>query len=275
MTVAIQGYEGCFHQIAAENYFGKREVEIVPCDSFSKLVKLVAQKKVDAGVMAIENSLAGSILPNYTLLQKSNLNVIGEIYLTIRQHLMVMPGRALNDIKEVHSHPMALLQCSDYLEKRPEWRLVETEDTALSAKHVRQYKALHIAAIASRRAAELYNLEVIAPNIHTMKKNYTRFLVLNHQHNTIEEQQPNKSSLYFQAPHVHGSLAKVLCCIADGGVNLSKLQSFPIPGSEWHYYFHADMEYESLEQFYDVLDALKPLTESLKILGNYKKGITL
>ena len=174
-TVSIQGYEGSFHQEAARKYFGN-SVKVLPCATFRDVIKAAQNKKEsDAGVMAIENSIAGSILPNYTLLQKSNLIVTGEIYLQIKQNLMVNQGVALEDIREVHSHYMALQQCLVYLDKY-NWKLVETEDTALSAKHIHQHKSKHIAAIASKLAAELYGLNMIAPNIHTMKNNYTRFL---------------------------------------------------------------------------------------------------
>src|SRR6478609_772375 len=175
--VSIQGYEGSFHQVAAQQYFGK-DVEVIACATFREVVKIAASKKEsNGGVMAIENSIAGSILSNYNLLQKSNLVIVGEIYLQIRQNLLVNPGVKLEDIREVHSHTMALQQCYDFLDKY-KWKLVETDDTALSAKHIHQHKSKHIAAIASRLAAELFELNVIAPNIHTMRNNYTRFLIL-------------------------------------------------------------------------------------------------
>src|SRR5689334_20238610 len=173
--VSIQGYEGSFHQMAARQFFGK-DIEVIPCATFRDVVKIAANKKEsDGGVMAIENSIAGSILPNYNLLQKSNLRIIGEVYLHIRQNLMVNPGVTLEDIREVHSHYMALQQCLEYLDKY-NWKLVETEDTALSARNIHIHKSKHIAAIASKLAAELFGLHIIAPSIHTMKNNYTRFL---------------------------------------------------------------------------------------------------
>ena len=223
--------------------------------------------------MAIENSIAGSILPNYNLLQKSGLTIVGEVYLQIRQHLMVNRGVTLNDIREVHSHHMAIQQCLEYLDKHS-WKLVETEDTALSAKLVHQHKSKHIAAIASRLAAELFELEVIAPNIQTMKNNYTRFLILQPQkvHEAIED--ANKASVNFHTDHSKGSLARVLTRIAEMGINLSKLQSFPIPGSDWQYSFHADMEFDSVEQFEKVIDDIRPVTEDLKVYGVYRKGET-
>lgn len=269
--VSIQGYEGSFHQVAAQQFFGK-EVEVIPCDTFREVVKIASNKKEsEGGVMAIENSIAGSILPNYNLLQKSNLQVVGEVYLQIKQNLLVNPGVKLEDIREVHSHPMAILQCIDYLEKF-NWKLVETEDTALSAKHIHQKHNKHAAAIASKLAADLFDLEVLAPNIHTMKNNYTRFLILQRRDMVQEIPDANKASVNFHTDHSRGSLAKVLTRIAEGGINLSKLQSFPIPGSDWQYSFHADMEFDSLEQFQGVLKEIEPLTVSLQVYGIYKNG---
>ena len=273
--VSIQGYEGSFHQMAARQFFGK-DVGVITCATFREVVRVASSRKEsDGGVMAIENSIAGSILPNYNLLQKSNLRVVGEIYLQINQHLLVNPGVKLEDIREVHSHHMALLQCIDYLEKHPSWKLVETEDTALSAKHLQQHHSRHHAAIASHLAAELFGLEILAPDIHTMKNNYTRFLILQREEDAVAVGAPDKASVNFHTDHSRGSLARVLTKIADGGINLSKLQSFPIPGTEWEYSFHADMEFEDLGQFERVIEAIEPLTAALKIYGVYKKGITV
>jgi prephenate dehydratase len=272
--VSIQGYEGSFHQEAARQFFGK-EVAVVPCATFREVVKIASNRKEsDGGVMAIENSIAGSILPNYNLLQKSNLRVAGEIYLHIKQNLMVNPGVKLDDIREVHSHPMALQQCLAFLDKY-DWKLVETEDTALSAKHIHQHRSKHIAAIASKLASELFDLHMIAPNIHTMKNNYTRFLIIQHEDLVITRQDADKASVNFHTDHSRGSLARVLTAIADGGINLSKLQSFPIPGSEWQYSFHADMEFDTLDQFTKVIKTIVPITQALKVYGIYKKGRTV
>jgi prephenate dehydratase len=270
--IAIQGYEGCFHQVAAQLYFGKN-VEVLPCATFRDVVKLALNKKEsDGGIMAIENSIAGSILANYNLLQKNNLKISGEIYLQIKQNLLVNPGVKLEDIREVHSHTMALQQCYDFLDKY-KWKLVETDDTALSAKHVHQHKSKHIAAIASKLSAELFDLDVIAPNIHTLKNNYTRFLILQRDDVAKIDAAADKASVSFHTDHSRGSLAKVLTKIAEGGINLSKLQSFPIPGSDFKYNFHADMEFDSLDQFNEVINQAKELTEDLKVFGVYKKGL--
>ncbi|MEO5890454.1 MAG: prephenate dehydratase [Ferruginibacter sp.] len=269
--VSIQGFQGCFHQEAARLFFGQ-DVEVVCCSTFKEVVKIAENKKEsDGGVMAIENSIAGSILPNYNLLQSSNLTITGEVYLQIKQNLMVNPGVRLEDIREVHSHPMAIQQCFGFLDKY-NWKLVETEDTALSAKHVHQHRSKHIAAIASKLAAEIYKLDMIAPNIHTLKNNYTRFLILQREENPAEIPGADKASINFYTDHSKGSLAKVLTKIAEAGINLSKLQSFPIPGSDWRYSFHADVEFDSQEQFYNMIGGIKKITEELKIYGIYKKG---
>jgi len=274
LRISIQGYEGSFHQVAAQQFFGK-DVNVIPCNNFRDVVKYALNKKeAEGGVMAIENSIAGSILPNYSLLQKSNLRVVGEIYLQIRQNLLVNPDVQLEDIREVHSHPMAIQQCLEYLDKY-DWKLVETEDTALSAKHIHQHHSKHIAAIASKLASDLFSLKVISPNIHTMKNNYTRFLVVRREEFAHHIEDANKASVNFHTDHSRGSLAKVLTVIAQGGINLSKLQSFPIPGSDWQYSFHADMEFDGVDQFNQVIKDMEKLTEGLKVYGVYKKGITV
>jgi prephenate dehydratase len=255
--------------VAARSFYGKH-VEILPCATFTEVIKNASNKKTTmGGIMAIENSIAGSILPNYNLLQKSNLYVAGEVYLQIDQHLMVNPGVKLKDIKEVHSHPMALLQCTGYLNQQG-WRLVETEDTALSAKHVNQRKSKYVAAIAGSLAAELFGLKIIKPNIHDVKNNYTRFLVLQQKETMVEG--ANKASINFHTDHAKGRLAEVLSTIASAGINLSKLQSFPLAGSQFKYGFHADLEFDQLDQYIKVMEELKKRTQSLRILGVYKKG---
>jgi prephenate dehydratase len=271
IKVSIQGYEGSFHQMAAIKFFGKH-TQVIPCATFNEVIKIAsAANESNGGVMAIENSIAGSILPNYNLLQKSNLTIVGEVYLQIDQNLLVNKGVSLEDIREVHSHPMALQQCFGYLEKH-NWKLIETEDTALSAKHIHQHKSKHIAAIASKLAAELFGLQIIAPNIHTMKNNYTRFLVLQNHQTAQPVLNANKASVNFHTDHSKGSLAKVLTGIAEADINLSKLQSFPIPGSDFKYSFHADLEFETIQQFETVMEHLKSITKYLKIYGVYKNG---
>jgi len=271
VKVSIQGFEGSFHQEAARQFYGKT-VEVICCATFREVVKIAGNKKEsDGGLMAIENSIAGSILPNYNLLQKSNLKIIGEVYLQIKQNLLVNPGVKLEDIKEVHSHPMAIQQCFGFLDKY-NWKLVETEDTALSAKHIHKHHSKHIAAIASKLAAEIYELDMIAPNIHTLKNNYTRFLVLQRAEAAQEVEGANKASINFHTDHSKGSLARVLTNIAEAGINLSKLQSMPIPGSDFKYSFHADLEFNSKDQLNGALKDVEKLTEELQVLGVYKSG---
>ncbi len=269
--ISIQGFEGCFHQLAARQFFGNN-VQVVCCASFKELIKTAADKKnADGAVMAIENSIAGSILPNYNLLLKSNLKITGEIYLQINQHLLVNPGVQLSDIREVHSHPMAIQQCFGFLDKY-NWKLIETEDTALSAKHIHQHKHKHAAAIAGKLAAELFSLEILAPNIHTLKNNYTRFLVLTPEKEITEITGANKASINFITDHSKGSLARVLSTIAAAGINLSKLQSMPIPGTDFMYSFHADLEFDSVSQFNKIIASIRKSTEGLTVLGVYKNG---
>ncbi|MEO7923934.1 MAG: prephenate dehydratase [Chitinophagaceae bacterium] len=269
--IAIQGYEGSFHHAAARLYFG-RHIKVIPCNTFKEVIGLAASaKKCDGAIMAIENSIAGSILPNYNLLRKTELMISGEIYLQVKQNLLANPGVKLKDIKEVHSHTMALQQCEDFLDQY-KWKLVETDDTALSAKHIHRHKSKHIAAIAGSLAAEMYELSILVPDIHTLKQNYTRFLILQPKETAEPVNGADKASVNFHTDHSRGSLAKVLTKIAEGGINLSKLQSFPIPGSDFKYSFHADMEFISTDQFYEVIGQLKRLTKTLKIYGVYKKG---
>ena len=275
LQIAVQGYEGSYHQIAAMGYYGK-PIEIVPCKSFRKLVKkLEKDETIDEGIMAIENSIAGSLVPNYHLLQKSHLSVTGEIYLHINHHLMTLPGQDIYSLKEVHSHPMAILQCEKFFRKYPHIKLIETEDTALSAKNIRDNNLKNVGAIASKMAAELFGLEVIREHIETVKNNYTRFLILSRTKNTVPEELCNKVSLHFRVSHDPGALVKALQVIADGGGNMSKVQSFPTIEYEWRYYFHIDIEFENMSKYREIIDSLAGVTEELKILGVYKKGKTV
>ncbi|MGL6022319.1 MAG: prephenate dehydratase [Chitinophagaceae bacterium] len=270
--IAIQGYQGSFHHKAAQEWYGQ-DIDFIPCDTFYQLIQTTENKDIcDGALMAIENSLAGSILPNYFLLQNTHhLSIQGEIYLQINQHLLVNPGVHLTDIQEVHSHHMAIQQCLQYLHQYPHWKLVETADTALSAKYIAQSKTHHIAAIASDLAAKLLHLNIISPNIHSKKDNYTRFLVLQ-QKNILHTPYANKASIYFHTDHSQGSLSKVLNIMTQYGINMSKLQSIPIPGTQFKYAFHADIEFDHLDIFFKVIEKLRPKTESILIFGIYKKG---
>ncbi|MEO9211108.1 MAG: prephenate dehydratase domain-containing protein [Ginsengibacter sp.] len=269
--IAIQGFDGSFHQEAARQFFGK-DVQIIPCATFKDLINIALDRnKSDGGIMAIENSIAGTILPNYHLLQKSNLEILGEVYLQIDQNLLVNPGVLLEDIQEVHSHPMALLQCADFLEKY-NWKLIATEDTALSAKMIHSNKSKHIAGIAGKLAAQFFHLDILVPNIQTQPNNFTRFWVLGTPNGKDEIPNANKASLLFETDHSKGSLAKVLTQIASCDINLSKLQSMPIPGSDWKYSFHADCEFNQKSQLEEVLEKIATITARVKVYGVYKNG---
>ncbi len=268
LKIAIQGYEGCFHHIAANDYFG-RDISIMPQDTFRGVAAAVKRGEADMGMMAIENSIAGSIIANYSILQDAKLQVAGEIYLPIKQNLMVLPDVELEDIREVESHPMALLQCIDYLDSRP-WKLVESEDTALSARHIAEKGLRHTAAIASELAAEMFGLKIIAPEINTIKSNYTRFMVLKrHDHNI--DPHADKASLYFKTDHREGSLLHTLSQLQ--GINLSKLQSYPIPSEPWHYLFHIDLEFGCLDDYIRNLDRLQEAAEEVHVYGVYRSGL--
>ena len=266
--IAIQGYDGCFHQIVAFEYFG-RDVQTLPCDTFRQVAQMVRSGEADYGVMAIENSIAGSIIANYSILQDANLQVAGEYYLPIEQNLMVLPDVELEDITEVESHPMALLQCVEYLDSHS-WRLIETEDTALSARHVAEKGLRHTAAIASSLAAEMFGLKIIAPAINTVKNNYTHFMILKRYDHSFPPD-ADKASLYFRTPHKQGALLKALLTLE--GVNLSKLQSYPVPSQPWHYSFHVDMEFECMDDYISALNRLQGETTELHVYGVYKKAI--
>ena len=265
--ICIQGYEGSFHHLAAQKYFNKN-CTVHPCLTFRELISNTQHNPNFIGLMAIENSIAGSILPNYNLLLKSNLQIIGEIYVTINQNLLVNKGVKLSQINEVQSHYMAILQCMDFLQNH-HWKLIETEDTALSAKHISQNKIMHAAAIGSTLAASLFNLDIIAPKIQTSKKNFTRFLVLDKPSNISTEVFFNKISIYFETNHTQGILAKILNIINKKGYNLSKLQSMPIIGSNFRYGFYIDIESENTNNFNSLFKKLIENTQFIRILGKY------
>ena len=269
--VAIQGGEASFHEIIAHQTLGQ-EIEIVPCATFRKVAAAVENGEADVAVMAIENSIAGSILANYNILQRGTLKIVGEAYLHIRQHLMVNPGVKLEDIREVHSHPMALQQCADYLDEH-DWKLVEAADTALSAKEIAENGSLTSAAIASSAAAERYGMEIIAPDIHTIKNNHTRFLILAPEKSNIVAHGANKASIYFKTNHEQGTLFKVLQAMENTDMNMTKLQSYPIPSEPWHYMFHVDMEFGNVESFIRTLDAMRAESSEMQVYGIYKKGL--
>lgn len=267
---AIQGFAGSFHAQAAAEYFVNSTCELLYCNTFTQTFTEGVNKNNDGAVVAIENSIAGSILPNYTLLQQSKLHIVGEIYLQINQHLLVNAGVRYTDIKEVHSHPMALLQCSKFLQKY-HYKLVETDDTALSAKYIKNHHCTHIAAIAGSQAAKEYGLHILQENIHTLPNNLTRFLIL-HKTANKPNSKHNKASLHFKTDHTQGALAKVLGNIASEGINLSNLQSYPVAGSNFNYYFYADIEFENITMLEKINAKLAITTHDYTLLGVYKAG---
>ncbi len=271
-VVAIQGIAGSFHDEAASQYFSAPYTP-VPCETFRDLFQVMKKHKARFAVMAIENTVAGTILPNYALLRDSQMAVIGEVYLAIRQNLLALPGQKLEDIREVHSHPMAIQQCHVFFEKHPHIRLVETTDTAGSASWIVEHKKRGCAAIAGKRAATLFGLHVLAAGIETHKRNFTRFLVLTDKANLNgSAPPPDKASLSFHVPHSRGSLAKALSVLADHGCNLTKIQSLPVLGREWEYYMHIDLEFDAYRLFQDALTSVTPHVHELQILGIYPRG---
>ncbi|MDI3526479.1 MAG: prephenate dehydratase [Tenuifilum sp.] len=269
--VAIQGFKGSFHQEAAEKYFGT-DIEIAECLTFQQLVKAVSEGAADKGIMAIENFVAGSLLPNYSLLRDSDLQIEGEVFLRISQHLIALPEQSINNIREIQSHPMAIAQCDKFLHSLHDVRIVSTDDTALSAKLISENKLKGVAAIASEKAAEIYGLKPIAKSIENNPNNYTRFVVIGKTQPAEISEVANKASIAFALQHKVGSLQKALSAFSRYGVNLTLLQSLPQVGSPWEYYFHADLVFRHRDDFELAIIALKQNTSYLKTFGIYKEA---
>jgi prephenate dehydratase len=273
--IALQGVRGCFHEIAARAYFRNEDLEIVECKSFKDVFEAMKKDSSLLGVIAIENTIAGSLLPNHDLLRNSNSWIIGEHKLRVKQNLCVLPEDELVDIREVRSHPIALMQCGDFLDTHPDWKLVETEDTALSAREIARTNGHGQAAICGTLAAEIYGLKVLAPGIETNKRNFTRFLMLADRwqaEDMNKDQEINKASLVFAVSHLPGALSKVLSIFSFYDINLTKIQSLPIVGREWEYLFYIDVTFDDFLRYKQSLDAIAPLTKNLKILGEYASG---
>jgi len=268
MKVSIQGIAGCFHEVAAKQYFKDTNVEIVPCLSFESTLSAVLNGAADYAVIAIENARAGSILQNYTLIRESGMKIVGEHNLRIVQNLMALPGQTIESIHTVSSHSIALVQCMDYLTHHPEWTLIESEDTAISAKEIGEKKLYGVAAIASEDAADIYGLEIIAHGIETYKQNYTKFLIVGSQGIDYGD----KISICFSTKHTPGALAKVLVKLAEMNINLSKIQSVPKFNKEWDYMFYCDLETPKNITSEVIHRILRNYTNDLEILGIYKKG---
>jgi len=270
--IAIQGGYGAFHEIAAMHYFDSEEIEIIPRNTFKDLFKSLKMRQADYGIMAIENSLAGSILPNYALIRESNQHIIGEIYLRIKQNLVALPGVGIDQLTEVLSHPMAILQCQEFFDKYPTIRLIESTDTALSAKEIQEKKLKTTGAISSQLAAEKYGLEILSAGIETNKMNYTRFLIVSDNGESPDEEEINKSSICFALSHTIGGLSKILTILSFYNMNLTKVQSFPMVGKDWEYQFYVDMEIDDYSLYRKAIHAIEPFTSELGILGEYTKG---
>jgi len=270
MKIAIQGEKGCFHEMAARQYFSNEDVEIVPCSTFDMTLNSVKEGRAALAMMAIENARSGSILYNYSLIRESGLHILGEHNRRIVQNLMALPGQTMKDIRQIRSHPIALAQCMIFLNQYPEITLVEADDTASSARLIAEGRLKNTAAIASRSAAEIYGLEIIAEGIETFKKNYTRFLVIG-SHDT-GNQTGNKMSVCFATDHMPGSLARVLVKLAEMDVNLSKIQSVPRLNGEWEYMFYLDLELPSDPDIEAIMSTLAKYTSNLEVLGIYNKG---
>ena len=273
--IAIQGGYGAFHEIAAHHFFENEEIEILPRNTFRDMVSTLKARKCDFGIMAIENSLAGSIIPNYNLLINTKMHITGEIYLRIKQNLVAMPGVKIEDLREVYSHPMAILQCQNFFDDHPGIRLIESMDTAISAEEIATTQARDMGAISSRLAAEKYGLEIIAGSIETNKMNYTRFLILGENGGATPPGEVNKASIFFTVAHKFGSLSKIISILSYYEINLAKIQSMPIVGKDWEYMFYVDVEINDYDMYKKSLKAIGPFTPSLGILGEYKKGETV
>ncbi len=273
--IAIQGGPGAFHEIAARQYFNDTEPEIIPCDTFIDLFESVRSGSADSAVVAIENSVAGSLIPNYALLRRSELKVTGEVYLRIVQNLIALPGQKIDDIREIHSHPMAIMQCEDFLLplRNRGVKVIESIDTALSAKWIRDNSLAGVAALASDLAAQMYGLEILAESVESNKRNFTRFLIIEpetEKGNDLEEN--NKASICFSLAHQVGSLSQVLSVLAYYKINLTKIQSLPVIGKEWEYLFYLDILYDDASMYRKGLSAIEPLIDQLQILGEYRSG---
>ena len=269
--IAIQGVKGCFHEQAARLFYDSLSCgapEIVECASFDDLYKNVDCGKADAAVMAIENTVSGGLLPNFELLRKYDRKIKGEVFLRIKQNLMALPGQKLEDIKEVRTHYMAINQTREFFKDYPWIRLVESEDTAKSAAEVAQNQLMGVGAVASELAAELYGLEILAESIETYKQNFTRFLILDDALE-VDTEKVNKASWCFTLCHKPGSLAHVLTILSFYDMNLTRIQSLPIPGQEWQYFFYVDIKFDNYLRYEQALSAVRPLMEDLNILGEY------
>lgn len=279
LRVTIQGVAGCFHDAAAREYFPRYNIETVECNTFPELFDALDTDASLVGIVAIENTIAGSILQNHELLRQHNLRIIGEHKKRISHVLCALPGQSIDSLSEVNSHPMALMQCEQFLRRHKNLKMIESFDTAGSAKEIAEKKLAGHAAVCGELAANLYGLEILEKGIETNKRNFTRFLIVA---NSLlaseigpEEKEINKSSIVFTLQHTGGALSKVLTILSFYDINLSKIQSVPIIGREWEYRFYADLTFKSFVRYHQAIDAVRPLTNELVILGEYKEFDTV
>ena len=273
--VAIQGYKGCFHEEAARTFYAQSGLvpDILECDTFEGLYRALENEAADAAVMAIENTVSGGLIHNFELLRRYDRKIKGEVYLRIKQNLMALPGQSIEDIKEVRTHYMAINQTRDFFQRECPWiTLVESEDTAKSAAEIAGNKLFGVGAVASSLASELYSLEILRESIETYKQNFTRFLIFD-EAVTLPESAIDKASICFTLPHKPGSLAHILTILSFYDMNLTRIQSLPIPGREWHYFFYVDIKFDDYNRYCQALSAVRPLIEDLNILGEYKAAI--
>lgn len=271
LKIAIQGIQGSFHHQVAHQYFDAN-VQLHECSSFREVVMSLKSNESDKAVMAIENSIAGAILPNYALIDKNELHIIGEFYLDIDMNLMVFPSQKMEDITEVHSHPIALLQCADFFSQYPHIKLVESSDTAITAKRIQEGSIKNIGALASPVAAKTYNLEIIAKSVHTVKSNKTRFVILKNTSKEIPKELINKASIKFELEDNPGALATVLNVLNNSKLNLTKIQSLPVIETPFTYAFFVDVVFEKHKNFENATKILQLMTTHFKVLGEYQRA---
>lgn len=269
--VAIQGVKGSFHHIVSQNYF-ETDVDVIECLSFDTTVSNLLNCKTDAAIMAIENSIAGSIIPNYALIDTHQLHIIGEYYLDIQHHLMALSGQNIEDIKEVYSHPMALLQCKMFFKQWPHIKLIEDKDTAEVAQRIKENNLLGVAAIASDLAAKIYGLDILVHSIQTIKHNETRFVIVKRENHEFPKEEINKISLKFELEHKRGSLATILNVMSDCKLNLTKIQSLPKINTPWKYAFFVDVTFENYNDYDKAKAIMTLMAEEFKVLGEYKNA---
>ncbi|MBP5771031.1 MAG: prephenate dehydratase [Bacteroidaceae bacterium] len=273
--IAIQGIEGSFHDIAAHQFFENEEIQLICCSSFEQLFETLRQDSTAIGMAAIENTIAGSLLHNYELLRDSGATIVGEHKLRIKHSFMCLPDDDWTDITEVHSHPVALMQCREFLSRHESLKVVEASDTAGAARAVVQHQMHGHAAIGSKSLAEMYGLKVLEEGIETNKHNFTRFLVFASpaRANLLRDiRATDKASIVFALPHEEGSLSHVLSVLSFYKLNLTKIQSLPIIGREWEYLFYVDVQFSDYTRYSQGIDAIRPLTSDFKILGEYQRG---